>query len=88
MHPYISQALSAERARDLRSRAARDRLARQVRQARHRTTEPVRPAAAAPDTYEEFLLRTSGPVTGRTAARETAGPEPAAAGRPGRHSIR
>lgn len=35
MHPYISQGIAAERARDMRARAARGRQARQVhRQAR------------------------------------------------------
>jgi len=86
MHPYVSQALAAERASDMRSRAARARLARQVRRSPRVTPDPARgrPAAAAPDTYEEFLARTSGLAAGEPAA----GPEPAATGRPGRLSAR
>ncbi len=86
MHPYVSQALSAERASDMRSRAARARLARQVRRSRRAAPDPdpVQPAAVIPDTYEEFLTQMSGlPVAGQAVR-----PEPAAAGRPGRQPER
>jgi len=38
MHPIISQALAAERIREWRDQAARDRLAKQVRQRAHAAT--------------------------------------------------
>jgi hypothetical protein len=63
MHPYISQAVAAEQARDRQQRAAAARRARQARRGKPGTT-----ASTPPETYAEFLSRTSGPLLREPAA--------------------
>ncbi len=85
MHPYISQALAAERARDLQNEASAARLARQAR--RSRRAAPVAPRAGAgtgaggrlshpdndpPVSYAEFFARTHGPLVREPSAAERA----------------
>jgi len=48
MHPVISEAIAAERARENQARAEAARLARQFRRARRRPPAPVPPALAGP----------------------------------------
>ncbi len=80
MHPYISQALSAERIRDLRNEATQARRARLVRQGgqgrrdRHRghaASQPP-PPSIAPGSYEDFLLMTRMPPPREPSAAERA----------------
>ena len=85
MHPYIAQAVAAERIRDLQNeaKAARlARLARLARQARRRRPAPpaaphVAAASSAPEpaadpqlTCAEFLARTGGPLVREPSAAE------------------
>jgi hypothetical protein len=80
MHPYISQALAAERVRDLRHEASAARLAREARRGRPRARAGRHQPHpnTAPDTYAEFLSLTSGPLMR----------EPAAAGRADGQTVR
>ena len=58
MHPYIAQALAAERARDLQNEASAARLARQAR--RSRRAAPVAPrAGAGPVLAGGYRIRTT-----------------------------
>jgi len=82
MHPYISQAVAAERIRDLQKEASAARLARLARQGRRRRP----PAPAAPQdaghgrrpqpaadpqlTCAEFLARTGGSLAREPSAAE------------------
>jgi hypothetical protein len=70
MYSLISLMMAAERARDLRSEAARAQLGREARQAR-RAQRARRASSIVPDSYEDFLCQTA-----RSAMRE-----PTAAGR-------
>ena len=80
MHPYISQALAAERVRDLHSQATHARRRRLVRQAargqrdRPRHGEGGGPGAAGhlADTYEDFLLMTRGQLRCEPSAAQRA----------------
>lgn len=80
MHPYISQALSAERVRDLQSQASQARRARLVRQAaRARRDRPRNGARRClsrpgdlPGSYEDFLLMTRPPLPHEPSAAERA----------------
>ena len=80
MHPYISQALAAERVRDLHSRATYARRGRLVRQAargqrdRPRQGDGGGPDAAGhpADTYADFLLMTRGRLPSEPSAAQRA----------------
>jgi hypothetical protein len=79
MHPYISQILAAERARDLQKEASAARLARRARRGRRlavtlgaSTGQHLPHPGSPPDSYAEFLVRTSGPLVGEPSAAERA----------------
>jgi hypothetical protein len=87
MHPYISQVLAAERARDLRNEASAARLARQARLARKAQrarlsasaavrasagSRSARSAASAPNSYADFLRLTARPLLREPSAAERA----------------
>ena len=80
MHPYISQALAAERVRDLHSQATYARRRRLVRQAARGQRDGPRPgdgsgpdAVGHPaDTYADFLLMTRGPLPCEPSAAQRA----------------
>jgi hypothetical protein len=80
MHPYISQALSAERIRDLRNEATQARRARLVRLAGHRRRDRHRgraaghlpPSGTPPGSYEDFLRITHAPLPREPSAAERA----------------
>jgi hypothetical protein len=84
MHPYISQALAAERIRELQNEASVARLASQARQARRRRPAAPsaprastgqrlpRPASETQLTGVEFLARTGGSLVREPSAAERA----------------
>ena len=88
MHPYISQAVAAERIRDLQNEASAARLARLARQARRRrppapATPQVAGASRLPQpatdpqlTCAEFLARTGGSLVREPSAAERAHGQP------------
>jgi hypothetical protein len=87
MHPYISQAVAAERIRDLQNEATAARLARLARQARRgrvsaraaravagrRQSQPVTDPQL---TCVEFLARTAGALVREPSAAERAHGQP------------
>jgi hypothetical protein len=83
MRPYISQALSAERVRDLHNQATYARRRRLVRQAARARRDRSLPSGGSgppraghpPDTYEDFLLMTRAPLPREPSAAQRAGGE-------------
>ena len=83
MHPYISQALAAERVRDLHSQATYARRGRLVRQAaRGQRDRPHHGDGGGPDaagrpagTYEDFLVMTRGQLPCEPSAAQRASGE-------------
>jgi hypothetical protein len=83
MHPSISQALFAERVRDLHNQATYARRGWLVRQAAHERRDRLRhradsgppPSGHPPDTYEDFLLMTRAPLPREPSAAQRAGGE-------------
>jgi hypothetical protein len=83
MHPYISQALFAERVRDLHNQATYARRGWLVRRAalerrdrpRHSAGTGPPPSGQLPDTYEDFLLMTRPPLPREPSAAQRAGGE-------------
>jgi hypothetical protein len=80
MHPYISQALAAERVRDLHSQATNARRRQLVRQAargqrdrpRHGEGAGADAAGQLADTYADFLLMTRGQLRCEPSAAQRA----------------
>ena len=72
MHPYIAQAVAAERIRDLQNEARAARLAGEARRARrHRApAAAATPATDPPLSCAEFLVRTAGPLIREPSAAE------------------